>query len=103
MGTPRFLASVATVLVVDVGDDRHGRARHDLRQPLGRLGFVAGATDDVAARRGQRVDLLERALDVGRLGDRHRLDADGRVTTDRHRTDHDLAGGSPLDGHVRTR
>ena len=63
------------VLVVDVGDDRHRRAGHDLGQPLGGLGLVARATDDVAAGRGQGVDLLQRALDVGRLGDRHRLHA----------------------------
>ena len=39
------------VLEVDVGDDRHRRARDDLRQPLGRGFLVAGAAHDVAARR----------------------------------------------------
>ena len=36
--------------------------------------------------------MLQRALDVGGLGDRHRLDGDGRVAADRHVTHHDLAG-----------
>ena len=88
------------VLVVDVGDDRHRRAGDDLRQPLGRLGLVAGATDDVAARRGQRVDLLQRALDVGRLGDRHRLHRDRRAAADGDLAHHDLPGRPAADGHA---
>ena len=39
------------VLEVDVGDDRHRRAGHDLREPLGRGLLVARAAHDVAARR----------------------------------------------------
>ena len=71
------------VLVMDVGDHRDRRARHDLGEALGRLLLVAGATDDVAPGRRQRVDLLQRALDVGRLGDRHRLHRDRRPTHQR--------------------
>ena len=78
------------VLVVDVGDDRHRRAGHDLGQALGRLGLVARATNDVAAGRGERVDLLQRALDVGRLGDRHRLHRDRRAAADGDVADVDL-------------
>ena len=73
------------VLEVDVGDDRHRRARHDLRERLGRLFLVARAAHDVAAGRGERVDLRERAVDVGGLGRGHRLDRDRRVAADRHR------------------
>ena len=80
------------VLVVDVGDDRHRRAGHDLGQALGRLRLVAGAAHDVAPGAGERVDLLQRALDVGRLGDRHRLHRDRRVAADGDRADVDLAG-----------
>ena len=80
------------VLVMDVGDDRHRRARHDLRQSFGRLDLVARAPDDVGAGGRQRVDLLERALDVGGLGDRHRLDGDRRVAADLHVADGDLLG-----------
>ena len=78
------------VLVVDVGDDRHRRPWHDLGEPLRCLRLVARATDDVAAGSGEGVDLLQRALDIGRLGDRHRLHRDRSVTTDGHRTDVDL-------------
>ena len=38
----------------------------------------------------QRVDLRERAVDVGRLGDRHRLHRDRRVAADRDRCRQDL-------------
>ncbi len=84
------------VLVVDVGDDRQRRAGHDPGQALGRLGLVARATDDVAAGAGQRVDLRERAVDVGRLGGRHRLDADRGVAADGDLADLDLTGAPPL-------
>ena len=80
------------VLEVDVGDDRHRRTRHDLRQPLGRFLFVARAADDVAAGRGQRVDLRQRAVDVGRLRGGHRLDRDRCVAADGDPADHHLAG-----------
>ena len=83
------------VLVVDVGDDRDRRAGHDLGQALGRLGLVAGAAHDVAAGRGEGVDLLQRALDVGRLGDRHRLHRDRRAAADGDLADVDLAGRAP--------
>ena len=73
------------VLEVDVGDDRHRRAGHDLRQALGRLLLVARAAHDVGAGRGQRVDLRERAVDVGRLRRGHRLHRDRRAAADRRR------------------
>ena len=78
------------VLVVDVGDDRDRRPRHDLGESFGGLGLVARAPDDVATGRGEPVDLLQRALDVGGLGDRHRLHAHRRAAADRHRPDVDL-------------
>ena len=86
------------VLVVDVGDDRHRRSGDDAGQSLGRLGLVAGAAHDVGPRRSQRVDLLQRALDIGRLRDRHRLHADGGVTADGHGADVDLARLAPRRG-----
>jgi hypothetical protein len=59
------------VLVVDVGDDRNGRTRNDLRQTFGGFDLVAGTAHDVAASCGECVDLLQRALDVGSLGGGH--------------------------------
>ncbi len=69
-----------------------GERGHDLRERLGGLLLVARATHDVAARGGERVDLGERAVDVGGLGRRHRLDRDRRVATDGNPADHHLAG-----------
>jgi len=80
------------VLMVDVGDDRDRRTRHDLRQTLGRLFFIARAADDVATGSGERIDLLQGAFDVGGLGDGHRLHADRRVAANCDFPDVDLAG-----------
>src|SRR5207245_5226821 len=70
------------VLVVDIGDDRHRGTGNDAREALGGSLVVARAPDDVGAGRGERIDLRERAIDVARLGDRHRLHAHGRVAAD---------------------
>ena len=64
-------------------------------QPLGGRLLVAGAPDDVGPGRRQRVDLGEGALDIGGLGDRHRLHRDRGVAADRHAADVDLAGLAP--------
>ena len=82
------------VVEVDVGHDRHRRARHDLGQALGRRLLVAGAADDVGPGGRQRVDLGQGALDVGRLGGGHRLDRDRRAAADGHAADVDLAGAA---------
>ena len=85
------------MLEVDVGHDRHRRPGHDARQPLRRFRLVARAANDVGARAGQRVDLGQRGVDVGRLGDRHRLHADRGAAAHRHRSDRHLARGAALD------
>ena len=82
------------VVEVDVGDDRHGRARHDVGQALGRLLLVARAAHDVGPGRRQRVDLGQGAFDVRGLRDRHRLHRDRSAAADRDGPDVDLAGGS---------
>ena len=75
------------VLEVDVGDERHRRPGHDLRQPLGRRLLVARAAHDVGAGGGERVDLRERAVDVGGLGGGHRLHRHRRAASDLHVSD----------------
>jgi len=80
------------VLEVDVGDERNRRAGHDLREPFGRGLLVTGTAHDVAAGAGQRVDLRQRAVDVGRLGRRHRLHRNRRSAPDGDGADLDLAG-----------
>ena len=88
------------VLEMDVGDDRHRRARDDPSQALGGWFLVARAAHDVGARARQLVDLGERPLDVGGLGDRHRLHADRRAPADRHVTDVYLPRLAPGEAHT---
>ena len=88
------------VLVMDVGDDRDRRPGHDLGEAFCRLLLVAGAADDVAAGRRQRVDLLQRSLDVGGLGDRHRLHRDRCIAADRDLADVELPGLPAFVRHV---
>jgi len=61
-------------------------------ETLSRVTIVAGAAHDVRPGPRERVDLLERAFDVGRLGGGHRLHRYGRVTADLDRPDAYLAG-----------
>ena len=86
------------VVEVDVGDDRHRRAGHDPGQALGGRLLVAGAPHQVGAGGGQRVDLGQGALGVGRLGGGHRLHGDRGAAADGHPAHVDLAGGPPLGG-----
>ncbi len=69
---------------VNVGHDRHRRARHNLSETLGGGLLVTGTAHDVGPVRRQGVDLLEGALDVGRLGRGHRLHRDRRVAAHFH-------------------
>ena len=87
------------VLVVDVGDDRNRRAWHNLGEPLGRLRLVARAAHDVAASGRERIDLLQRALNVGRLGDGHRLHRDRCAAADGHLSYEELPSGASFEAH----
>ena len=127
MGTPRSLASAATCLISTSlrrlpGLSRrpwtpassaasaiswwkwmsamigHGRAGHDPGQALRRRLLVAGAPDQVGAGRGQRVDLGQGGLGVGRLGGGHRLDGDRCAAAHGHLAHMDLPGGSAFGG-----
>ena len=95
-----FLTAELNKLSVDVdyktvvGDERNRRPRNDLGEAFGRLLLVAGAAHDVGTGGGERVDLAQRAVDVGRLRGRHRLHGDGSATAHGHVADVDLAGKS---------
>ena len=81
------------VLEVDVGDDRHRRAGHDLRRgPTAASSSLHVQRTMSAPAAAERVDLRQRAVDVGRLGRRHRLDRHRGVAADGHVADHHLAG-----------
>jgi len=75
---------------VDVGDNRQRRAAHDLGQGLGVGKTGHGAADDLAAGRGERLDLSDRRGDVAGAGSRHRLHGDGGAAADLHAPDRDL-------------
>src|SRR5690606_5490970 len=62
------------------------------------LDLVAGAAHDVAARRGERVDLGEGALDVRRAGGGHRLDRHRCVPAHRDIAHLDLASRASREG-----
>ena len=85
-------------------------ARDDRRQRVGVGDARHGHAHDVGAGLAQAADLLERRLDVVRLGGRHGLHADRGTAPDRDAADHDLtlachqtSGYVALPGTARTR
>src|SRR5690242_850424 len=69
-------------LEVDVGDDRDLRLARDGGQRFCVVLGGHGDPDDLAARRGELGDLLERGVDVGGQRRGHRLDGHGGVAAD---------------------
>ena len=69
-----------------------GRSRQ--RVGVDRVGH--GDADDLAAGRGELGDLLQRRVDVGGDGRRHRLHADRRAAADQHAADVELPGRAAL-------
>ena len=80
------------VLEMDVGDERHRRMRHDIRQRRRRLAVRNGDADDLAADVGQFLDLGEGRLRVAGIGGGHRLHADRVFATEGDVTDVQDAG-----------
>src|SRR5205823_4268141 len=74
-------------LEVDVGDHRDLRVPDDLRERRGVVLARNGDAHDLAARRGQFGDLLERCVDVCGQRGGHRLHRDGRVGAHRDGAD----------------
>ncbi|BDZ44136.1 hypothetical protein GCM10025866_36570 [Naasia aerilata] len=90
-------------LEVDVRDDRDLALLGDDVQHVGVVLAGHGDPDDVAARCGELGDLLQRAVDVGRRGRRHRLDADRGVAAHQHLADANLARLPPGREDLRDR
>ena len=66
---------------MNVGDDGHRRARHNLCKTFCGFYFVACATDNVTTCRSQRIDLLEGSFNICCFRNGHGLDADRRPAT----------------------
>jgi hypothetical protein len=92
----------ALVVEMDVGDDRHVRAAHDLSQRRGRFDVGTGDADDVDPRLLAPPDLIERRADIGRRRIGHRLHGDRGVATHGNVADHDLAARTADDIAPRT-
>ena len=86
-------------LEVDVGDHRDLRVLGDLGQGVRVVLRGTCHPDDVAARRGQLGDLLQRRVHVGGQRRGHRLHRDGGVSADEHLADLDLTGPAPRCEH----
>ena len=92
--TPASIAASAMLVVeVDVGDDRHRRALHDVRQARGVARILARDANDLAACHRQAVDLLERL--VVRRPCRS-SSSTARRSGDRRRSRRPLASDSPV-------
>jgi hypothetical protein len=87
----------ALVVKMDVGDDRNARLADDLLESSGRRRGRAGHADDIGARLLAASDLVDRRTRVFGRGVGHGLDADRRVSANRHGADHDLPRLAPLD------
>ena len=72
-------------LEVDIRNHRDGRLLGNGRKRFRIDGLRAGNAHDIAAGSGQLRDLLQRAVNVVRLGIGHRLHRDGRVRADTDR------------------
>ena len=103
LGALRMFAQQLVSVEMEVADD--GNAHAHLRQPVadrrhgrGRRCFVDRDAHQLGARARQRLDLLRGALDVGRVGVGHRLDDDGRGTTDGHAANVHWRGSCGADG-----
>ena len=59
------------VLMMNVGDDRHRRTRHNLGEAFSCFNFVTGAPHDVTTGSSEGVNLLQSAFNISGLGDGH--------------------------------
>src|SRR5690606_34243544 len=86
-------------LEVDVSDDRDLGLLRDRRQGFRVVRARARHPDDVTARGGQLGNLLQRAVDIRRVGGGHALHGDRVVTAHADRPDVQLPGLTPFRKH----
>ena len=77
---------------MNVRDHRDRGLAGDRRESIGVLLTGTGHADDVAARRRELGDLLERRVDVVGLGRGHGLDRDRVIAAHAHLTHKELTG-----------
>ena len=92
LGRLGVLRQQLVAVVVEVADDRHGRAQapdlaHDLRDRRGRRLGVDGDPDQLGAGVSQPGDLDRGGVRVGRVRVGHRLDDDRMAAADHHAAD----------------
>jgi hypothetical protein len=81
--------------MMKIGDDRNRRTWNYLRKTFSGLWLIARAAHDVAASSSKCINLLQRTLDIGRLGDCHRLNADRRIAADGYLANRNLMRLAP--------
>ena len=99
LGAGGILGEQRVAVVVEVADQRHGRAHlrqpvADVRHGLGGLVAVDRDAHDLGAGAGKLGRLARGRLDVGRVGVGHRLHDDRRIAADDDAADIDGDGGA---------
>jgi hypothetical protein len=86
---------------MNIGDDRHFYLAHDVLERQRRILVGARDAHDIRTGAFQRLDLLDRRLDVARDRVRHRLHGDRRIAADRHIADINLAASTAVNITIR--
>ena len=88
------------IVKMNIGNDRHRACRTDVMERAGAVLVWTGYTNNIGTGFRCRLDLRQRAGNVGRQRVGHRLHRYRRIATNRNRSDHDLSALPPFDGSV---
>ncbi len=97
LGAGRVIGEELVADIVEVADERHGDAEPgeplaDMRDGGGGLVAIDRDAHDLGAGAGERRDLRDRRIDIGRVRVGHRLDDDRSAAADHHGADPDADG-----------